>query len=88
MGAVSDVRALVAFASGSMADLLQIVNPFQRIFGSGAGLPPHTEVERIVRAEAGNKAGRGARLVAHLRGRGDVAMGNGPNYVVALPFGD
>lgn len=47
-----------------------------------AGLLPHTEVEfefdgkvvRIVRAKAGKKDGRGARLVAHLRGRGDVAM--------------
>ena len=32
------------------------------------------EVVRIVRATAGKKEGRGARLVAHLRGRGDVAM--------------
>jgi AbrB family looped-hinge helix DNA binding protein len=47
-----------------------------------AGLLPHTEVEfefdgkvvRIVRAKARNKDGRGARLIAHLRGRGDVAM--------------
>jgi AbrB family looped-hinge helix DNA binding protein len=47
-----------------------------------AGLLPHTEVEfefdgkivRIVRATARNRDGRGARLVAHLRGRGDVAM--------------
>jgi AbrB family looped-hinge helix DNA binding protein len=48
-----------------------------------AGLLPHTEVEfeldgkvvRIVRAKAHHKSGgRGARLVAHLRGRGDVAM--------------
>ncbi len=47
-----------------------------------AGLLPQTEVEfefdgkavRIVRAEARKKDGRGARLVAHLRGRGDVAM--------------
>ncbi|MGD9536424.1 MAG: AbrB/MazE/SpoVT family DNA-binding domain-containing protein [Alphaproteobacteria bacterium] len=46
-----------------------------------AGLLPHTEVEfefdgkvvRIVRAKAG-KGGRGARFVAHLRGRGDVSM--------------
>ena len=46
-----------------------------------AGLLPHTDVEfefdgkvvRIVRAK-GNKDGRGARLVAHVRGRGDVAM--------------
>ena len=47
-----------------------------------AGLLPHTEVDfefdgkvvRIVRAKARNGDGRGARLVAHLRGRGDVAM--------------
>lgn len=47
-----------------------------------AGLLPHTEVEfqfdgkvvRIVRAKTGKKQGRGARLVEHLRGRGDVAM--------------
>jgi bifunctional DNA-binding transcriptional regulator/antitoxin component of YhaV-PrlF toxin-antitoxin module len=47
-----------------------------------AGLLPHPEVEfefdsdvvRIVRAKVGKKDGRGARLVAHLRGRGDVAM--------------
>ncbi len=47
-----------------------------------AGLLPQTEVEfefdgaavRIVRAKAGKRDGRGARLVAHLRGRGDIAM--------------
>jgi AbrB family looped-hinge helix DNA binding protein len=47
-----------------------------------AGLLPQTEVEfefdgkvvRIVRAKAGKSDGRGARLVTHLRGRGDVAM--------------
>src|SRR5579871_5024345 len=46
------------------------------------GLLPHTEVEfkfdgnvvRIVRAKVGKQEGRGARVVAHLRGRGDVAM--------------
>jgi len=46
-----------------------------------AGLLPHTEVDfvfdgnfvRIVPARQ-NKNGRGARLVAHLRGRGDIAM--------------
>jgi len=46
------------------------------------GLLPQTEVEfelvgksvRIVRAKSRKKEGRGARLVAHLRGRGDVAM--------------
>jgi AbrB family looped-hinge helix DNA binding protein len=47
-----------------------------------AGLLPHTEVEfefdgkvvRIVRANTRKGGGRGARLVAHLRSRGDVAM--------------
>jgi AbrB family looped-hinge helix DNA binding protein len=47
-----------------------------------AGLLPHTEVEfefdgkvvRVVRARTRNKDGRGARLVNHLRGSGDVAM--------------
>ena len=47
-----------------------------------ARLLPHTEVEFhfdgksvcIVRAKARNKESRGARVVAHLRGRGDVAM--------------
>jgi len=47
-----------------------------------AGLLPHTEVGfefdgkvvRIIRADARGKPGRGARLVAHLRGRGDIAM--------------
>ena len=48
-----------------------------------AGLLPHTEVNfefdgkmvRIIRARARNKRMGGARaLVAHLRGRGDVAM--------------
>jgi hypothetical protein len=32
------------------------------------------KVVRIVRAKAGKKDGRGARVVAHLRGRGDIAM--------------
>jgi len=47
-----------------------------------AGLLPHTEVDfefdgnvvRIVPLKRGASDGRGARLVAHLRGRGDVAM--------------
>jgi AbrB family looped-hinge helix DNA binding protein len=47
-----------------------------------AGLLPHTEVEfkfdgkavRILRSGKPKKASRGGRLVAHLRGRGDVAM--------------
>lgn len=47
-----------------------------------AGLLPNTEVEftfdgkavRILRAKTGKKVGRGGRLVAHLKGRGDVVM--------------
>jgi AbrB family looped-hinge helix DNA binding protein len=47
-----------------------------------AGLLPHTEVNfefdgkavRIVRAHPRKNDGRGARLIAHLRGRGDIAM--------------
>lgn len=47
-----------------------------------AGLLPQTEVDfefdgevvRIIRAKRSRGPGRGARLVAHLRGRGDVAM--------------
>jgi AbrB family looped-hinge helix DNA binding protein len=47
-----------------------------------AGLLPNTEVDfefdgtvvRIVRARVRSKDGRGTRLVAHLRGRGDVTM--------------
>ena len=47
-----------------------------------AGLLPHTEVDfefdgkvvKIVRAKRRAVENRGARLVAHLRGRGDVTM--------------
>ena len=47
-----------------------------------AGLLPHTDVEfilegrhvRIVRKSGGTKQSRGARLIARLRGSGDVAM--------------
>ena len=47
-----------------------------------AGLLPHTDVEfhydgkvvSIVRAQTRKADGRGARLVTHLRGRGDIAM--------------
>jgi len=47
-----------------------------------AGLLPHTEVEftfdgkavRIIRAKTRRRDGRGARLLAHLRGRGDATM--------------
>jgi AbrB family looped-hinge helix DNA binding protein len=58
-----------------------------------AGLLPHTEVEfefdgkvvRIVRAK-GRESDRGARVVAHLRGRGDVAMST--DAIMALTRGD
>jgi len=47
-----------------------------------AGLLPHTDVSfvldskgvRVIPNKTRRKDGRGARLVAHLRGRGDVAM--------------
>jgi AbrB family looped-hinge helix DNA binding protein len=47
-----------------------------------AGLLPNTEVDfefdgkavRIVRASTQKDGSRGSRLIAHLRGRGDVAM--------------
>jgi AbrB family looped-hinge helix DNA binding protein len=47
-----------------------------------AGLLPDTEVEfvfdgesvQILKARTRKKSGRGARLIAHLRGRGDIAM--------------
>jgi bifunctional DNA-binding transcriptional regulator/antitoxin component of YhaV-PrlF toxin-antitoxin module len=47
-----------------------------------AGLLPHTEVAfeydgevvRLIPAPSARQHGRGARLVAHLRDRGDVAM--------------
>jgi AbrB family looped-hinge helix DNA binding protein len=59
-----------------------------------AGLMPHTEVEfefdgkavRIVRARKSKKPSRGARLVAHLRGRGDVAMTT--DEIMALTRGE
>lgn len=59
-----------------------------------AGLLPHTEVEfqfdgkvvRIVRTSGRSKDGRGARLVAHLRGRGDVAMST--DAIMALTRGE
>lgn len=48
-----------------------------------AGLLPHTEVDfefdgRVVRirpAKPKKRGGRGDRLISHLRGRGDVAIG-------------
>jgi AbrB family looped-hinge helix DNA binding protein len=59
-----------------------------------AGLLPHTEVEfefdgqvvRLVRAQARRSDGRGARVVAHLRGRGDVAMST--DAIMALTRAD
>jgi AbrB family looped-hinge helix DNA binding protein len=59
-----------------------------------AGLLPQTEVEfefdgrvvRIVRAKAHRSDGRGARVVAHLRGRGDVAMST--DEIMALTRAD
>lgn len=59
-----------------------------------AGLMPHTEVDfefdgkvvRIVPSAQGRKESRGARLVAHLRGRGDVAMTT--EAIMALTRGD
>lgn len=59
-----------------------------------AGLLPHTEVTfefdgktvRLVPAKARRKDARGARVVAHLRGRGDVAMST--EAIMALTRGD
>jgi AbrB family looped-hinge helix DNA binding protein len=59
-----------------------------------AGLLPQTEVEfhldgksvRIVRARSRKTPGRGARVVAHLRGRGDVAMST--DAIMALTRGE
>ena len=59
-----------------------------------AGPLPQTEVEfefngkvvRIVRAKARKSNSRGTRLVAHLRGRGDVAMGT--DAIMALTRDD
>ncbi|HSU06115.1 MAG TPA: AbrB/MazE/SpoVT family DNA-binding domain-containing protein [Acetobacteraceae bacterium] len=59
-----------------------------------AGLLPNTDVDfefdgdvvRIVRARGRPKEGRGARVVAHLRGRGDVAMST--DDIMALTRGE
>jgi len=59
-----------------------------------AGLLPHPDVAfefdgtgvRIVRADAACRDGRGARLVVHLRGRGDVAMST--DAIMALTCGE
>jgi AbrB family looped-hinge helix DNA binding protein len=58
-----------------------------------AGLLPHTEVDfefdgkavRIVRAHNRKKDGRGSRLIAQLRGRGNVAMST--DAIMALTRG-
>jgi hypothetical protein len=44
------------------------------------------EVVRIVRAKSGRRDSRGARLVAHLRGRGDVGMST--DEIMALTRND
>ena len=59
-----------------------------------AGLLPHTNVDfefdgnvvRILPAAAPAKSGRGARVIAHLRGRGDVAMST--DAIMALTRGE
>ena len=59
-----------------------------------AGLLPHTEVDfafdgevvRIIPATGRRKTGRGARVVAHVRARGDVAMTT--DAIMALTRGD
>jgi AbrB family looped-hinge helix DNA binding protein len=59
-----------------------------------AGLLPHTDVEfqfdgeavRIIRAQTHRSDGRGARVVAHLRGRGDIAMTT--DAIMALTRGE
>ena len=59
-----------------------------------AGLLPHTEVEfefdgaavRIMRAQRESKNSRGGRVVAHLRGRGDISMST--DEIMALTRGE
>ena len=59
-----------------------------------AGLLPNTEVDfefdgkvvRIVKAKPGDRDGRGARLVALMRGRGNVAMTT--DEIMALTRGE
>jgi AbrB family looped-hinge helix DNA binding protein len=59
-----------------------------------AGLLPHTEVAfefdgkavRIVRARDHKRNGRGARVIAHLRRRGDIAMST--DEIMSLTRGD
>jgi AbrB family looped-hinge helix DNA binding protein len=59
-----------------------------------AGLLPHTEVNfefdgktvRLVRAKKSSRDGRGARLVARLRGSGDVQLST--DAIMALTRGE
>jgi bifunctional DNA-binding transcriptional regulator/antitoxin component of YhaV-PrlF toxin-antitoxin module len=59
-----------------------------------AGLVPHTDIEvlfdgtsvQIVRTAETNRFGRGAQIVAHLKGRGDVPMST--DEIIALMRGD
>jgi AbrB family looped-hinge helix DNA binding protein len=59
-----------------------------------AGLLPHTDVDfefdgnavRIVPADMSKRASRGARVIGHLRGRGDVAMST--DEILALTRAD
>jgi bifunctional DNA-binding transcriptional regulator/antitoxin component of YhaV-PrlF toxin-antitoxin module len=59
-----------------------------------ARLLPHTEVEfefdgnavRIVRVDSSNGKGRGARIVAHLKGRADAGITT--DEIMALTRGD
>lgn len=59
-----------------------------------AGLLPDTEVDfefdgnvvRIVKAKSGGHKGRGARLIAQMRGRGNVAMTT--DEIMALTRGE
>ncbi len=59
-----------------------------------AGLLPHTEVDfefdgsfvRVVPVSSTKRDGRGSRLVAHLRGRGDIALST--DEIMALTRGD
>lgn len=59
-----------------------------------AGLLPHTEVDfifdgksvRIIRRSTGKRSGRGARIIAKLRGTGDITMST--DEIMALTRGD
>jgi AbrB family looped-hinge helix DNA binding protein len=59
-----------------------------------AGLLPETEVEfqfdgrvvTLIKSKSANKTSRGARLVAHLTGKGDIAMST--DEIMALTRGE